>query len=837
MSDETSAGFAKQAVAAGAAGRRYEPGVIEPKWLRRWEQDRLYYPDLVAAKRKFYNLMEFPYPSAEGLHVGHVFTYCGSDTFGRFRRMQGYDVFEPMGFDAFGIHSENYAIRQGINPNVLTARTTRHYREDQMKRLGAMFDWSREVNTSSPDYYRWTQWIFLQMYKAGLAVRKRAPVNWCPSCLTVLANEQVVDGSCERCSSEVVQREMVQWFFRITEYADRLLAGLADLDWPETSRKLQSNWIGRSEGAEIRFGLAGAGAAGAPGGACPEGGDRGFTVFTTRPDTLFGVTYMVLAPEHPLVDEVTTPEQLAAVAAYRDGVRRIKEIERLSTDREKTGVATGGYAVNPGTGQPVPVWIADYVLMHYGTGAVMGVPGHDQRDYEFATKFGLPIVEVISSEAGIAEAAYTGEGTMVNSGRFDGMPSEQGKRAVTDWLAARGQGKLSVTYRLRDWCISRQRYWGPPIPIIYCRECGEMPVPEEQLPVLLPDVEEFRPSGTGKGPLALVEEFVRTTCPKCGGPAERETDVSDTFLDSAWYFLRYPSVGRDDVPFDAAITAKWLPVDQYMGGIEHVCMHHLYARFVNMVLYDLGHVGFSEPFRRLRLHGLLIKDGAKMSKSRGNVVNPDQYIAQYGADVFRSYLLFIGPYEDENDFSDQGIQGVARFFNRVWYFVNEASPSHGQGVDMVPLHRAIRKVTEDLEALSYHTAIAAIMELTNWAYSVADQFTAQQRDEVARTMALLLAPFGPMAAEELWERMGQPYSIHNSPWPQYDAGLLARQQVTIVVQVNGRVRERFAADRGLGEADAIAAAQALPRIAELLAAKRVKQGFYVQDRLVNLIVE
>lgn len=805
----------------GTIGRRYDPAQSEPKWLRRWEEDRLYYPDLAKAERKFYNLMEFPYPSAEGLHVGHVFTYCGSDTFGRFKRMQGHTVFEPMGFDAFGIHSENYALKAGINPRVLTARTTRHYRDDQMKPLGAMFDWSREVNTSDPNYYRWTQWLFLQMYKAGLAVRKRAPVNWCPSCLTVLANEQVGAGVCERCGTEVVQREMTQWFFRITSYADRLLAGLGDLDWPETSKKLQANWIGRSQGAEITFTVAG-------------NGDQ-MTVFTTRPDTLFGVTYMVLAPEHPLVDRITTPEQRPAIDAYLEQVRRIKEIDRLSTERDKTGVPTGAFAVNPGTGQLIPIWIADYVLVHYGTGAVMGVPGHDQRDFEFATKYGLPIVEVIASEVGIRDAAYTGDGPMINSGQFDGMPSADGKEAVVAWLAERQLGKVAVTYRLRDWCISRQRYWGPPIPIVYCDHCGEVPVPQDQLPVLLPDVEDFRPAGTGQSPLAAVPEFVNTTCPKCGGPARRETDVSDTFLDSAWYFLRYPSVGFDDVPFDPAMTAKWLPVDQYMGGIEHVCMHHLYARFVNMVLYDLGHIGFEEPFKRLRLHGLLIKDGSKMSKSRGNVVNPDDYIAQFGADVFRSYLLFIGPYEEENNFSDQGIQGVARFFNRVWTFVTETSPAGGTGADMVTLHRTVRKVTSDLASLSYHTAIAAIMELTNWAYAVTEQFTREQRREVCRAMALLLAPFGPMFAEELWERQGGEYSIHNQAWPTYDEALLARQQVTIVVQINGRVRERFAADPGLAEAEAIAAAVALPRIAEMVGDGAVRQAFYVQDRLVNLI--
>lgn len=808
--------------AGGDGGRRYEPGTVEPKWLRRWEQDQLYRVDLEKAECKFYNLMEFPYPSAEGLHVGHVFTYCGSDTFGRFRRMQGFDVFEPMGFDAFGIHSENYALKAGINPRVLTARTTRHYREDQMKRLGAMFDWSREVNTSDPGYYRWTQWIFLQMYKAGLAVRKNAPVNWCPSCLTVLANEQVVAGACERCGSEVAPKEMTQWFFKITSYADRLVAGLEHLDWPETSKKLQSNWIGRSEGAEIGFKI--------------EGNGKSFTVFTTRPDTLFGVTYMVLAPEHGLVEEITAPAQRAEVDAYREAARRTKEIDRLSVEREKTGVFTGAHAINPATGQPVPIWIADYVLLHYGTGAVMGVPGHDQRDFEFATKYGLPIVEVIGSDIGIREAAYTGEGPMVNSGRFDGTPSEVGKRAVVNWLEERGLAKGAVTYRLRDWCISRQRYWGPPIPIIYCDSCGEVPVPEDQLPVLLPEVDYFRPTGTGQSPLAAVPEFVATTCPHCGGPARRETDVSDTFLDSAWYFLRYPSAGRDDVPFDRALTEKWLPVDQYMGGIEHVCMHHLYARFVNMVLYDLGHVGFEEPFKRLRLHGLLIKDGAKMSKSRGNVVNPDEYIRRFGADVFRTYLLFIGPYEGENDFSDLGIQGVARFYNRVWQFVTEPEPRYGTVADMVAVDRTVRKVTADLEGLSYHTAIAALMELVNWAYTAAEQMTPEQRLRTSKALALMLAPFGPMFAEELWERSGGSYSVHSQPWPAYDQQLLNRQRVTIVVQVNGRVRDRFEAEPGITEAEAVRAGSEQPRVAAILEGKQVSQAFYVQDRLVNLIV-
>ncbi|MEW6524130.1 MAG: leucine--tRNA ligase [Bacillota bacterium] len=801
---------------------KYDPSRVEPKWLARWEKDGLYRTDLEEGGRpKFYNLMEFPYPSAEGLHVGHVFTYCGSDTYGRFMRMKGYKVFEPIGFDAFGINTENYALKQGIHPAVLTAATVHHYRENQMKRLGAMFDWSREVNTSSVGYYRWTQWVFLQLYRAGLAVRKRAPVNWCPSCLTVLANEQVSSGECERCGTAVVQKHMTQWFFRITAYAERLLRGLEYLDWPETSKKLQTNWIGKSEGAEIAFQVSGAKAR--------------LPVFTTRPDTLFGATYLVLAPEHPLVFDLCSPNRRQQVEEYLEETRRVREFDRVAGSSEKTGIFTGAYAINPATGENIPVWVAAYVLVHYGSGAVMGVPGHDQRDYEFAVAHQLPIREVIASQPGISECAYTGPGLMVNSGPFTGLDSEQGKRAVTAWLQEQGLARPQVTYRLRDWCISRQRYWGPPIPVVYCPGCGELPVPESHLPVVLPEVEEFRPLGTGLSPLAAVPEFVHTTCPRCGGQARRETDVSDTFLDSAWYFLRYPSAHHHQRPFEPGVTRRWLPVDMYMGGIEHVCMHHLYARFINMVLYDLGYVAHEEPFKRLRLHGLLIKDGAKMSKSRGNVVNPDEYIDGYGADVFRAYLLFIGPYEEENDFSDRGIEGMARFANRVWNFVNGPAGPEGRGVPMVEVHRVIREVTAALESLSYHTALARIMELTSWGYRNSSRFSAAQRREVARTLALLLSPFMPMLTEELWETLGEDYSIHDQPWPAYDARLLQAQEVTIVVQVDGKVRDRFQAVRGLPEGEAVALAMSCPKVRASLDGQKPRAHYYVPDRLVNLI--
>jgi leucyl-tRNA synthetase len=842
----------KAPAGTGAQQRgRYNPAEIEPKWQRRWEETRLYDTDLTlsSGRPKFYNLMEFPYPSAEGLHVGHVYTYGGADTNGRFQRMRGYEVFEPMGFDAFGLHSENYALKIDINPMQLTARTTRRFREEQLGRIGAMFDWAHSVDTSQPNYYKWTQWLFLQLFKAGLAVRKEAPVNWCPSCLTVLANEQVIDGRCERCDSEVVQRELTQWFFKITDYADRLLHNLEQLDWPDESKRRQAYWIGRSEGAELIFAVepsAERGARSAEQGSAirnghPQAGPRSaigepIPVFTTRPDTVFGATYVVLAPEHKLVERITAPERRAAVAEYVERARRETEIERTNEEREKTGVFTGAYAINPANGERVPIWIADYVLVQYGTGAIMAVPGHDERDYAFARKFGLPIVEVVTSEAGIAEAAWTGEGTMVNSGRFDGMDSEEAKRAITAWLAERGLAEPKVTYRLRDWLISRQRYWGPPIPIIYCPTHGIVPVPEEQLPVVLPEVEEFRPTGTGKSPLASVESFVRTTCPICGGPAERETDVSDNFLDSAWYFLRYPSTEWDDRPFDRARIEAWLPVDMYFGGKEHVVMHHLYARFITMVLHDLGYLPFEEPFKRLRLHGFLTREGAKISKSRGNVINPDDYIAEVGADAFRAYLLFLGPFDQDNVFSDTNLAGVTRFLGRVWTLVTEPVPGEGPGADMRPLHRFVKRVTAELDQYQFHTAIAALMEYSNWVGANRDVFTAEQRREALRALTLMLAPVVPFLAEELWERQGGAYSVHQQAWPSFDPALVAEETATLVVQVNGKLRDRIAVPLDIAEEAARELALASEKVAPFLDGKRPKKVVYVPGRLINIVV-
>jgi len=623
----------------------YIPAEVEARWQQFWEEHRTNEPDLDAADRPYFNLMMYPYPSAEGLHVGNLYAFTGADINGRYRRLQGEDVFEPIGFDAFGIHSENHALKVGIHPMELIPRNIGNF-ERQLRRSGLMYDWTRTVDTTDPRYYRWTQWIFLQLYKAGLAEKKEAPVNWCPSCKTVLANEQVIAGQCERCGTAVGQRLLSQWFFRITAYADRLLDNLDWIDWSETTKTAQRNWIGRSEGARLWF-------------PCGEGVPRdtsaargredAIEVFTTRADTVFGATFLVLSPEHPIVDAVTTPAQRAAVDAYREATAAQDLTERRKVEKSKTGVFTGGSALNPATGQTIPIWIADYVLMEYGTGAIMSVPAHDQRDFEFATQFGLPILPVVAPRSAVSAAKdpasiefdlggeafveHTPDEILVNSGRFSGLEAEEGGRAIVDWLSERELAEFAVNYRLHDWCISRQRYWGPPIPVIYCETCGTLPVPEEELPVVLPYVEDFRPDVGGVSPLARVEEFFRMPCPTCGGEARRETDVSDTFLDSAWYFLRYPSTEFDDRPFDAARTRRWLPLESYIGGEEHSVLHLLYSRFIVMVLHDLGLLEFEEPYKRFRKHGLLIRDGAKISKSRGNVVLPDDYIERYGADT------------------------------------------------------------------------------------------------------------------------------------------------------------------------------------------------------------
>ena len=809
----------------------YDPTAVESKWRERWRERGTNTTDLASGERPFYALMMFPYPSAEGLHVGNLFAFTGNDIYGRFHRQQGHTVFEPLGYDAFGIHSENYALKVGVHPMRLIPKNIANFRR-QLERAGLMVDWGKSVDTTAPDYYRWTQWVFLQLYKRGLAYKKKAAVNWCPSCKTVLANEQVVGGACERCGTIVEQRLLEQWFFRISDYAERLLNNLDTIDWSDTTKTAQRNWIGRSEGARLRFPVAGASGAGRSTADISD-----ITVFTTRPDTIFGATYMVLAPEHPMVDLLTTDGQRAEVQAYRDRAAKQDLVSRKTT-KEKTGVFTGSHAINPATGKEVPVWIADYVLMEYGTGAIMAVPGHDERDFDFATVFNLPIVRVVAAPDDTAatplESAFTDDaaGHLVNSEQFDGLPVAEGKSAVTAWLAERGAGTPVTNYRLHDWCISRQRYWGPPIPIVYCDACGPQPVPEQDLPVVLPDIPDFRPDDSGISPLARHAEWYHVACPQCGAKARRETDVSDTFLDSAWYFLRYPSVGHDDVPFDPAITKKWLPVNSYIGGNEHAVLHLLYSRFITMVLHDMGYLHFEEPFTRFRAHGLIIREGAKMSKSRGNVVNPDAFIDQWGADSFRTYLMFLGPYEEGGDFRDAGIIGVKRFLDRLWLAATLATEEGTPDAAVVrKLHQTIAKVTSDIPKLSYNTAIAAMMEYMN---TLRKGERTPHRQEV-EPVVQMIAPFAPHVAEELWERFGHTVSVFDSVWPAFDAELAREDSVQLAVQVNGKLRGTLAVARDITQAEALAAALADPAIAKYVTGE-VKKVIFVPGRLLNLVV-
>jgi leucyl-tRNA synthetase len=792
----------------------YDPASLEAKWQARWAERHANEPDLDRAARPFYNLMMFPYPSAEGLHVGNMFAFTGADIHGRFRRLQGHDVFEPIGFDAFGIHSENYALQVGTNPAKLIPQNIATFRR-QLRQFGGMFDWRHELSTTDPAYYKWTQWLFLQLFKAGLAYKKRAAVNWCPKDKTVLANEQVIDGRCERCGMAVEQRFLEQWFFRITDYAERLLANLDTIDWSSSTKLLQRNWIGRSEGAELIFET--------PGG-------RKINVFTTRPDTVFGATYLVLAPEHPFVDELTAVEQRGVVKAYQREVQSKDIVSRRVGDRSKSGVFLGSYARNPASGEAIPIWTADYVLMEYGTGAIMAVPAHDKRDFEFATQFQLSIRQVVRVE-GESLPIVSEDGVLMNSGAFDGMACAEGAKRIVAWLAERGLASARVQYRLHDWCISRQRYWGPPIPIIYCEKCGIVPVAENDLPVELPLIEDFRPDDTGVSPLARHQEWYFVKCPQCGGQGRRETDVSDTFLDSAWYHLRYPSTEFHDRPFDEARTKKWLPVTSYIGGNEHAVLHLLYSRFICMVLYDQGLVHFDTPYPKFRAHGLIVKDGAKMSKSRGNVVVPDTFIHQWGADTFRMYLMFLGPFQEGGDFRDEGIVGIRRFLERVWALAHGTGETKSAPTVEQKLHRTIRKVTADTEALQYNTAIAAMMEYVN---ELREQGMGSR--ELLEPLIIMLAPYAPHIAEELWELLGHDTSVFAARWPPYDERLAAAGDVEIAVQVNGKLRSRLVVPRGMTQQDVMTRVLADEAVKKFVDGQPLKKVIYVQDRLVNLVV-
>jgi len=808
---------------------------IDRKWQKRWEEAKLYKFDRNKLDKKLYCLEMFSYPSGANLHVGHWYNYGLSDSWARMKRMQGYNVFHPMGFDAFGLPAENYAIKTGIHPQDSTMKNISTMKQ-QLKEMGATFDWDYEVITCEPEYYKWTQWLFLQFYKRGLAYRKEAPVNWCPKCKTVLANEQVKDGLCERCDSEVLRRNLTQWFLKITEYAEELLEKINDLDWPEKTKKIQTNWIGKSEGAEIEFKIADT--------------DLSFKVFTTRADTLFGVTYVVLAPEHELVDKITTPEYRQQVEEYKLFAQKQSEIERMSTVKEKTGVPTGAYAIHPLTGKKVPIWIADYVLSTYGTGCVMAVPAHDERDYEFAAKFGLDIVRVIVAKDGKeTELPFVEDGKMINSGPFNGLSSEEARKEIVKKLEEQGMGRPKVNYRLRDWLVSRQRYWGAPIPMIHCEKCGIVPVPEEDLPVLLPYNVEFTPDGDS--PLKKCKEFMNVKCPQCSGPAQRDPDTLDTFVDSSWYFLRYPDNKNTEKPFDSEWINKILPVDKYIGGAEHATMHLLYARFFTKALRDMGYLNFDEPFLSLVHQGTILgDDGNKMSKSLGNTVSPDEYIDQYGSDVFRMYLGFGFSYVDGGPWSEDGIKAIAKFISRVERLIDIAAE-----IKKVPTgedkyekeekelnyvrNYAIKAVTHDADRFQFNTSISRMMELVNALYkyeSEVSQKNTRLFTDTVLDLLKLMAPFAPHFAEEMWEKMGMSFSIFNESWPLWDEKALAREEIEIAVQINGAVKHRLnvPASADNEEIERIVFADA--KVNALLAGKAPKKVIIVKNRLVNIVV-
>ncbi|MFZ3301199.1 MAG: leucine--tRNA ligase [Microgenomates group bacterium] len=825
---------------------------IEKKWQKKWEDEKLYSPDVLKTKKgdKFYNLWMFPYPSAEGLHAGHAFASTGSDVIGRFMRMNGKTVFQPIGYDSFGIHSENYAIKINENPKEVVKRTSKHY-EDQMRSLGHGYDWTRTVTTSDPDYYRWTQWLFVEMYKQGLAYRKKAEVNFCPSCKTVLADEQVMspkqagkepkdkDGNiipeteemkvCERCGTVAEKRDLDQWFFKITEYADRLLSGLDKIDWSQRVKTAQREWIGKKRGINISYDV--------------DGYDEKIEVFTTAPVN-FGMTFLVLSPAHNVVTKILngkfkeSKKYLESIKKYIDKYKKEKD----QKTKEKTGVETGLFIINPINNEKIPVWISNFVVEGVGTGAVQGCPGHDLNDFEFAKKYGLPIKRVIVGDNGDESAIQNKEqiiehgmnGKFINSNFLDGLEFEDGLQKTMDWFEKQGSGKRVVNYHLRDWLVSRQRYWGPPIPMIDCSKCGWQI--EENLPVLLPDISDFKPEGNGRGPLANHPEFFETKCPKCGGEARRETDVMDTFVDSSWYFLRYPSVNAESgakMPFDTEISSEMLPVDLYFGGAEHSVLHLMYARFVNMVMHDRGHLNHEEPFPKFFAHGLMIKDGAKMSKSRGNVVNPDQYVEKYGADTLRLYVMFLGQMDGYPDFRDSGIEGMSRFLKRVWNLYT--NPKKGTKEDLVKVclktHQVIKKVTEDIQEFKYNTSIASIMELVNTIYDLGSD------NRILKTLAQLLAPFAPHMAEELWTNvLNQKGSIHVSSWPKYDEKFLVSDTVTIAIQINGKLRSSIVVDAKLSEAEIIKLAKNDQKVAQWLKDGQIKKEIFVPNRLVNFVI-
>lgn len=819
---------------------KYSFEEIEAKWQKIWEEEKIFKTDLSDIAKKIYCLVMFIYPSGAKLHCGHWYNYGPTDSWARFKKLQGYNVFEPMGYDAFGLPAENYAIKTGVHPQDSTIKNISDIRE-MLKRMGCMYDWDAEMLTCVPEYYKWNQWLFLQLYKKGLAYRKNAPVNWCPSCQTVLANEQVMgDGGCERCNTTVIQKNLTQWFFKITSYAEQLLDGLNTIDWPEKTKLMQTNWIGKSVGAEVDFKI--------------EGTDEKMTVFTTRPDTLFGVTYVVIAPEHPLVKKIAKPEYIAGIEKYIDEVRTLTEVERTSTVKEKTGVPTGAFAVNPVNGEKIPVWVADYVLATYGTGCVMAVPGHDERDFEFAKKFNMPIKKVILKEGTNPEdelaEAFTEVGAMINSGKYDGIRSDLGIQEIIKDLEAAGTGKGKINYRLRDWLISRQRYWGTPIPVIHCEKCGQVPVPEEELPVVLPYNVDFKPDGGS--PLAGNSEFINVKCPKCGGHAHRDADTMDTFVDSSWYYLRYMNPKYDKGMFDKELANAWAPVDMYVGGAEHATMHLLYARFIHKFLRDIGMVNSDEPFRKLIHQGTITNQGAKMSKSKGNVVNPDDFIVNVGADVFRMYLMFMGPYELGGDWSDKGIVGVDRFVQRTYAMITananvakEFPAKEKYEIDELnetektiyrKINQTMEKAAVETENFRFNTAVAALMELLNELKGI----SACRKDLISyalERMIVMLAPLAPHLGEECWQVIGKEKSLFAHPvWFKADEKALASDKMTIAVQVSGKLRAAIELPADASEADVKAAVWDDEKVKTHTDGKTVVKEIYVPKKIYNIVV-
>lgn len=821
---------------------RYNSTEIEKKWQKVWEETGQNHADDNDPRPKFYNLVMFPYPSGD-LHIGHWYNFTGVDVFGRYMRMNGYNVMQPLGFDAFGLPAENAAIKRGVQARAWTLSNIEKMRQ-QLRTMGGIWDWEREVISCNPDYYKWTEWLFLKLYEAGLAYRAKAPVNWCPNDQTVLANEQVLaDGTCERCGAVVIKRELEQWFFKITAFADRLLE-YKDINWPEKTMLMQKNWIGRSEGARVNFQVV-----------TPEGEKIEVPVFTTRPDTLYGVTFFLLAPEHALVEKITTPEKKAEMDAYVFQARNESEIERQNTEKKKTGVFTGSYAINPINDEKVPIWVTDYVLMGYGTGAVMGVPAHDQRDFEFARTMGLPVRLVYQPEGREITSdemteALIHEGHVVNSGPFNGLPDSQDTiQHFIKYLEEKGVGKANVNYRLRDWLISRQRYWGSPIPIVYCDKDGIVPVPEDQLPVILPTDVDFRPDGVS--PLSYLPEFVNTTCPKCGGPARRETDTMDTFMCSSWYFLRYCDPKNETAAWDKEKVNRWMPVDQYTGGPEHATLHLMYARFFTMALHDMGLLDFEEPFTSLFHQGMIRSEGRKMSKSRGKTVAPDALVEQFGADAVRAFLMFLGPFDqgaEWNDKTEQLLTGVSRFLNRVWNLVQttqESSALVGPDENVVKqlrraMHKTIEKVVGDLGHWSFNTALSSLMEFSNTMQELAARnpaiYSHSSWREAIETLLLLLAPLSPHVTEELWHQLGHNDSIHSQRMPAFDPSLAVDDVVTVVVQVNGKVREKLELPAGMNEEEVKTAVLTSPKIASAVGDTKPKKIIYVPGKLMNIVL-